>query len=899
MQVAVIVDSSSQRAWHRDLVRRLDGLPGVRASIRLADGPPPKEHRRLERLLRLEQLLHGLDPGLIGRTRLDPSAGATTGTATAADPEAPGGSIVLDLTARPAPGSWSVRYDGAPGEQAAAAALRCGRLPVVSVVDADGAARAQGRPGSERPGLLTTALADIGAGVSTLVVGAVTGSPFAAPADAPPTAARSISALPAAASPADAEPRSHLAIAARRVVGAAVHRLYRALYRAPHWRVGWRRPSERDVLAGAALGSTDWAELPDDGFHFYADPFPFEHEGATYLFVEDFDHRIGKAVISAVEWGPHGAVGTPRPVLQHEVHLSYPFVLQHDGDVWMIPESSGAKTLELYRAVSFPWTWERHSILLEGIEVSDATAFEHEGRWWLTATVGHGGSLSDSLCLWSAPDLRGPWTPHRHNPVLVDIASARPGGRVEQRDGRLLRPVQDGRAGYGAALSIAEITRLDDEGFEQRVVTRHAPGQEWGGTRLHTLNSGGGIETVDGSRMVPRFAPNRSPVPRGSAFVVAREDDLDFRGEEYARLYAGSGGSAFQHGVWLDRLYGRLAPARDARRCVVTVRAAADGRLVGVLPLVRRRRGLVRVVEYADLGVSDYAVPVIDRDWALSIRGDATVGRRIRELLGAFDLLLIVRATETSVPLVALLHGARTRAHSYGAHPAELAEDVASWRARLEPRAVRHLEKAYKRLRPKGGYAFRTATDPEEIDRLLEVLRAFRAARFGERGAVDLFQDPVFFEFYRAVARDSANGDGPAIVNVLEVGGQPAAVALDLLEPERELYVITGYDFAGLRNFSLGLLVVDQIAQAAIGRGARVLDMTVGDEPYKADFGARRRPLFQVYVARTPIGALAFAWRTLYLGARRIAKRALVAWRARRRRRVERTQANASVPGRR
>ncbi len=892
----VIVDSSSQRAWHRDLVRRLGELPGVRASILLADGPPSPEHRRLERVLRLEQRLHGIDPGLIGRVQLDPSAGGTASTGAGAgafvgagadgEAESPGGSIALDLTARPAPGRWSVRYDGAPGERAAAAALRSGRMPVVTVVDGEGAVRARGRPGSEQPGLLTTALADIGAGTSTLIVGAVAGSPFAAPAD---TSADARTGAGAGA------PRAHLAIAARRIAGAAIRRLYRALYRAPHWRVGWRRPQEGDVLDGSGMRSPEWAELDDDGLHFYADPFPFEHDGVTYLFVEDFDHRIGRAVISAVEWGPDGAVGAPRPVLQHEVHLSYPFVLAHDDDVWMIPESSGAKTLELYRAVSFPWSWERHSILLEGIEVSDATPFEHEGRWWLTATVGYGGSLSDSLCLWSAPDLRGPWTPHRHNPVLVDIASARPAGRVEPRAGRLLRPVQDGRGGYGAALGIAEITRLDDEGFEQRVVTRHAPGEDWSGTRLHTVNSGGGIETVDGSRMAPRFAPRRTPAPGGSEFVVAREDDLDFRGREYAELYARSAASAFQHGVWLDRLYARLAPVRGARRCVVTVRTAEDGRLVGVLPLVRRRRGLVRVVEYADLGVSDYAVPVIDRDSALSIRGDAAIGRRIRDALGAFDLLLIERATETSVPLAVLLSGARTRTHAYGAHPAELAADVDSWRARLEPRAVRHLEKAYKRLRSKGGCALRTATDPEEIDRLLELLRGFRAARFDERGGVDLFQDPAYFEFYRSVAHDSVDG-GPAIVNVLEVGGQPAAVALDLLEPEKELYVITGYDVAGLRNFSLGLLIVDQIAQAAIGRGARVLDMTVGDEAYKADFGARRRPVFQLHIARTPLGALSLAGRTLYLGARRIAKRVRTAWRARRKRAAERTRARSGSP---
>lgn len=166
----------------------------------------------------------------------------------------------------------------------------------------------------------------------------------------------------------------------------------------------------------------------------------------------------------------------------------------------MIPETSAARTIELYRAVEFPWRWELHSTLVEGVQASDATPFVHDGRWWITATVGFGGSTSDSLCLWSAPDLWGPWAPHKNNPVLVDIASARPAGHVHIRDGHLVRPVQDSRDGYGTAMALAEITRLDDEGFEQRIVAQYHPGSAWPGRKLHTFNTAGGVEVVDGSR---------------------------------------------------------------------------------------------------------------------------------------------------------------------------------------------------------------------------------------------------------------------------------------------------------------------------------------------------------------------------------------------------------------
>src|SRR5699024_9300929 len=265
--------------------------------------------------------------------------------------------------------------------------------------------------------------------------------------------------------------------------------------------------------------ASGWHILPDDGFHFFADPFPIEVAGRTHLFVEDFDHRLGRGVISVVEFDANGPIGSPRPVLRHDVHLSYPFVFESRGDCWMIPESTGAGTVELYRATRFPDEWAREAILLDGLQASDVTLFRHDDRWWMSGTVRDGGSYSDALHLWSADQVRGPWTPHPANPVVVDIAAARPAGRVVARGGRLIRPVQDGRHGYGASMSLAEITRLDQSSFEQRVIAHLSPGDGWDGTRLHTLNRAGRLECIDGSARSPRFG---RPLANSRRRVVSR-----------------------------------------------------------------------------------------------------------------------------------------------------------------------------------------------------------------------------------------------------------------------------------------------------------------------------------------------------------------------------------------
>ena len=74
-----------------------------------------------------------------------------------------------------------------------------------------------------------------------------------------------------------------------------------------------------------------------------------------------------------------------------------------------------------------------------------------------------------------------------------------------ERNGQLLRPVQDCRRSYGAALGIARVTHLDLTGMEQVVETILTPGALWNGRKLHTLNEAGGLEFIDGSAIAPRW----------------------------------------------------------------------------------------------------------------------------------------------------------------------------------------------------------------------------------------------------------------------------------------------------------------------------------------------------------------------------------------------------------
>lgn len=252
---------------------------------------------------------------------------------------------------------------------------------------------------------------------------------------------------------------------ARRLVGRLLAPVRSARHRR-HWNVALKWDDRPVELEGFDLAS--YAPLPIDPEIFYADPFVIERDGRSHLFAEACPYATGKGVIVAAEVAPGGAPGPFRTVLEHAWHLSYPYVFTHEGETYLMPESSARGGVDIHRAVDFPERWELAHSLLEGVPAVDATLFEHDGRLWLLAGVATpGGSDWDELFAWHAPALAGPWTPHALNPVKSDCRSARPGGRPIRMDGQLLRPAQRCEKFYGEALVWLEIRKLSPEAFEE------------------------------------------------------------------------------------------------------------------------------------------------------------------------------------------------------------------------------------------------------------------------------------------------------------------------------------------------------------------------------------------------------------------------------------------------
>src|SRR5579863_9787354 len=308
MKIDLRVDRGSLRRWHLDLAQRLARRSGAESGFRLetATGVGSKAAAAL---FQVETLLFGLGRDGPSRRIAPEALGAFAGGA------AP--YLILDLAQAPLGESarvWRIECDGVGLEQGLLAAALAGRTPTVRAIGPSGPL-AVARPGTEQSNLVKASFEDWLERVATLIEAALDGAAVAMPPAIPGEAS-------AGFDEAALRPGRWAARAAKSVKQRAFRAAYTSLCHAPHWRVGWRR-GEGFAAEGLADG---WTDLPDDGRRFYADPFPILWRGRTFLFVEEFEHRRGKGIISAVEFGPQGPLGAPRPALESDVHLSYPFI---------------------------------------------------------------------------------------------------------------------------------------------------------------------------------------------------------------------------------------------------------------------------------------------------------------------------------------------------------------------------------------------------------------------------------------------------------------------------------------------------------------------------------------------------------------------------------------------
>jgi hypothetical protein len=241
---------------------------------------------------------------------------------------------------------------------------------------------------------------------------------------------------------------------------------------------------------------------------FWADPFPVEQDGRVWILLEVLPFTTQCGYLAAVELFADGSHGEAQTIMNTGSHLSYPFILNYQGDIYMLPEAGASREVTLWKCEQFPDRWTKAATLLTDVCFTDATLIEHNGLWWLFLTLGEedGICLNDELSVYYADSPFGVWTAHKDNPIKSDARNARPAGNLFHRDGVLYRPSQDCGTGYGKATVLNRIDRLDSDHFSETAVGRIDADWRAGCLCAHTLSRSEHYWAIDGLHLSPRWA---------------------------------------------------------------------------------------------------------------------------------------------------------------------------------------------------------------------------------------------------------------------------------------------------------------------------------------------------------------------------------------------------------
>jgi hypothetical protein len=147
-------------------------------------------------------------------------------------------------------------------------------------------------------------------------------------------------------------------------------------------------------------------------FHSLADPFVFSKDGRNYCFVEDLDHLRNHGTITVFELTDDDSIfiGT---ALKEDFHLSFPFLFEFEGELYMCPETSQKKEIRIYKCIDFPLRWKLEKIVMKDISAVDTMLFERDGKWWMLTNIDPTeiGDYGSELFVFSASSpLESNWT---------------------------------------------------------------------------------------------------------------------------------------------------------------------------------------------------------------------------------------------------------------------------------------------------------------------------------------------------------------------------------------------------------------------------------------------------------------------------------------------------------
>jgi CelD/BcsL family acetyltransferase involved in cellulose biosynthesis len=344
---------------------------------------------------------------------------------------------------------------------------------------------------------------------------------------------------------------------------------------------------------------------------------------------------------------------------------------------------------------------------------------------------------------------------------------------------------------------------------------------------------------------------------------VARVDVFLSLGEarrDWAELEAVSPASPYQAFAFADAWFATIGAARHASQFIVVARDAG-GAPLALLPLLRRSFGPLGVVEFIGGKHANFNLALFPpgRGWSaealLSLLAAAAGRAEARVDLYAF-LNQPCDWQGRPNPLAAL--GGRP-SPSFG-YKSELPPDFEAWRAARHSRATRKkLRQKAGRLATMGEVSHIIARDQAEAERTLDALIAQRQERARAAGSLDASASAEAQAFLRQLSTPAPAGARSIMeLHALMLDERIVATFAALCGRDRLSGLVVSYEAdREIARCSPGELIVQEVVRSAISRGFTTFDLGVGEARYKDECCEATEPLFDTFIATSPLGRLA------------------------------------------
>jgi CelD/BcsL family acetyltransferase involved in cellulose biosynthesis len=326
-----------------------------------------------------------------------------------------------------------------------------------------------------------------------------------------------------------------------------------------------------------------------------------------------------------------------------------------------------------------------------------------------------------------------------------------------------------------------------------------------------------------------------------------------------------SSATLFQSASWLECWYRTVGASQATEPLLIRIAERRSGLAVAALPLIRIRSRGLRIVEFADLGVTDYNAPVLGARAPATPEAAQALWRSIAKSLSDTDLVRLRKMPASvggrSNPLTLL---GSTHPSSSESFSVTLPDDWEAYLRSLAKKFRKELGRSLRLFEKSGGTSFRQIDGRDDARRILASMDIQQNVRLGQMGSRTPLDAQHYQAFYEHLVEEGIER-GTTLLMALEAGEETVAALLGIADGETfsmlRLSHQTGGDWS---KIGLGRAIIERSMHLLHARGMRRFDFGIGDYPYKAGFGVAGQPLFDFVAALT--------WRGLRHGSAEIVK---------------------------